>query len=107
MLNSIGIKIRLALTLLSLVALCGCAHQYLMHLRDGDLILSSDKPTLQGTSYHFTDSMGVKHAIAQNRVVKIRAVSVVRPEQKPAASKSPESAEKLKKPKHWYFLWLA
>lgn len=75
-----------------------------MKLKDGDQILSVSKPKLQGASYHFTDQMGGQHVIAQSRVVKIRAVSVVPKEEKPAA---PESLPKPKEPKHWYLLWLA
>lgn len=89
--------------LLSLAGLCGCAHEYLMKLNNGDQIISVSKPKLQGASYHFTDQMGGQHVIPQSRVVKIRAVSVVPEEEKPGA---PESLAKPKKPKHWYFLWL-
>jgi hypothetical protein len=102
--NSIRIKVRLAFTLVGLVALCGCAHQYLITLRNGDQILCRDQPKLQGTTYHFTDRTGGKDVIAQSRVLKVRAVSVVNAEQKPAI---PASPVKPKKPRHWYFLWLA
>ena len=90
--------------LLSLTGLCGCAHEYLMKLNNGDQIISVSKPKLQGASYHFTDQMGGQHVIPQNRVVKIRAVSVVNEEEKPA---TPESPTTPTRPKHWYFLWLA
>jgi hypothetical protein len=100
--NSDRIKVALAFTLLAgLVGLCGCAHQYLLKLSDGDQILSLSKPTPQGTNYYFTDSTGAACVIEQSRVVKIRAVSVVKEEQKPAPPAKPP------KPKHWYFLWLA
>jgi hypothetical protein len=103
---SAGIAHDLAFTLLvCLAGLCGCAqHQYLMKLSNGDEIISYSKPKLEGTSYHFTDDTGGKHVLPQNRVVKIRGVSVVNPAEKPAASESPA---KPKKPKHWYLLWLA
>jgi hypothetical protein len=39
-------------------------------------------------------------AIPESRVVKIKAVSVVKEE-------PPQSPAKPKKPRHWYFLWLA
>jgi hypothetical protein len=90
--------------LLSLAGLCGCAHQYLMRLNDGDQIISLSKPKLQGTNYYFMDQMGGHHVIPQSRVVKIRAVSVVKKEEQPT---TPESPAKPKTPKHWYFLWLA
>jgi hypothetical protein len=96
------IKRELALTLLvSLAVLCGCAHQYLVKLSDGDQIISLNKPKLQETSYHFTDGEGVECVIPQSRVLKIETVSVVKEEQKPPSTARP------KKPKHWYFLWLA
>lgn len=96
------LQLKLALTLLvSQAVLCGCAHQYLIKLSNGDQILSISKPKLQGTNYHFTGEMGGQHMIPQTRVVKIKTVSVVREEPKPLAPAKP------KKPKHWYFLWLA
>jgi len=97
-----GIKRKLALTLLaSLAVLCGCAHQYLIKIDNGDQIISPSKPKLQGTGYHFTDDAGMEHVMPQRRVVKIEAVSVVKAEDKPLAPAKP------KQPKHWYFLWLA
>jgi hypothetical protein len=99
---SLRIRRKLALTLLvSLAVLCGCAHQYLVKLSNGDQIISLSKPKLQETSYHFTDGQGVELAVPQNRVVKIETISVVKQEDKPLSPAKP------KKPKHWYFLWLA
>jgi hypothetical protein len=96
------IKRLLALTLLvSLAVLCGCAHQYLMNLSNGDQIISFSKPKLQGARYHFTDDMGQEHVIPRSRVIKIQTVSVVKEEEKPVSPAKPS------KPKHWYFLWLA
>ena len=96
------IKLELALTLLvSLAVLCGCAHQYLMKLSNGDQIISLSKPKLQGKTYHFTSGEGAECVIPQSRVVKIETVSVVKQEEKPIPPTQP------KKPKHWYFLWLA
>jgi hypothetical protein len=99
------IKVSPVFPLVGLVAICGCAHQYLMTLRNGDQIFCRDKPKLQGTNYHFTEIMGGRFVIPQNRVLKIRAVSV-ETEQQPATESS-KSPAKPKKPKHWYFLWLA
>jgi len=97
-----SIKRKLAFTLLvSLAVLCGCAHEYLIKLGNGDQIISVSKPKPQGTSYHFTDDSGMEHVIPQSRVVKIETVSVVKKEE------TPLSPAKPKKPKHWYFLWLA
>ena len=96
------IQIKLALLLLvSPAILCGCAHQYLIKLTNGDQILAVSRPKLQGTNYHFTGEMGGKHIIPENRVVKIKPVTVVREEAKPSAPAKPT------KPRHWYFLWLA
>lgn len=98
-------RVRVVSTLLvALIGLCGCAHQYLMKLSNGDQILSSSKPKLQGANYYYTDDTGAKYVIAKNRVVKIRAVSVVKAEGKPAA---PPPPAKPKQPRHWYYLWLA
>lgn len=96
------IRRKLALTLLvSLPVLCGCAHEYLMKLSNGDQVISLSKPKLREASYYFTDGEGVERAVPQNRVVKIETVSVVKQENKPLSPAKP------KKPKHWYFLWLA
>lgn len=96
------IERRLALTLMvSLAACCGCAHQYLLKLSDGDQIISLSRPKSQGTNYYFTDDVGVGHVIPQNRVVKITAGAV------PTEEKMPRSPTRPKSPKHWYFLWLA
>ncbi len=96
------IQLKLALALLiSQAVLCGCAHQYLLKLDNGDQLLSYSKPKKQGDSYHYTSETGVNYFVPQNRVVRIKAVSVVKEEAKPMAPAKP------KKPKHWYFLWLA
>ena len=96
-----GIQLKLALILLfSQAAFCGCAHQYLIKLSNGDQLLSYSKPKKQWDSHHFTGETGVKCMVPQNRVVKIKSVSVVKEEPKPPPPPP-------KKPKHWYFLWLA
>jgi hypothetical protein len=87
--------------LVGLVCFCGCAHEYLLKLHDGDEILAMTKPKLQGTNYFFTDRTGSPCVIAESHVAKIRAVTVV--EEKPKQVTPPPP----KKPKHWYFLWLA
>jgi len=97
------LKRKLVLTLLvSLTVLCGCAHEYLMELSNGGQIISRSKPKPQGTSYYFTDTTGEEHLIPQSHVVKIKSVSVVQEQ-----VQKPPTPAKPKKPKHWYFLWLA
>ncbi len=94
------IQLKLALTLLVTQAvLSGCAHQYLLKLDNGDQLLSYSKPKKQGDRYLYTSNTGAKLMISQNRVVRIKSITVVKEEPKPP---SPP-----KKPKHWYFLWLA
>ena len=88
----------------ALVFLCGCGHQYLMKLSNGDQIISSSRPKLQGTNYHFTDDNRAHYVIPKSRVAKIRAVKMVTEEKAPA---TPPPAVNQPKPKHWYFLWLA
>jgi hypothetical protein len=96
------IRHKLVWTLLaSLAVLCGCAHQYLIKLSNGGQIVSLSKPKLNETRYHFTDHEGVESVIPQSRVVRIETVTVVKQEEKPLSPAMP------KKPKHWYFLWLA
>jgi hypothetical protein len=96
------IKRKLALTLLvSLALLCGCAHEYLIKISNGDQVISLSKPKLQESRYHFTGETGEQYVIPQSRVVKIETISVVKESKKPSSPATP------KKPKHWYFLWLA
>jgi hypothetical protein len=96
------LKHKLVLALLvSLTVLCGCAHQYLIKLNNGDQLISPNKPKLQGATYHFTDSSGTELVIPRSRVKKIATVTVAKEQEKPVSQPKP------KKPKHWYFLWLA
>ena len=93
-------RISVSTLLVSLAVLCGCAHQYLMKINNGDELISLSRPKLQGTNYFFRDDMG-QHVIPQSRVVKIVPVSVVNEQG------TPPSPAKPNKPRHWYFLWLA
>ena len=96
------IKYKLTLALLgSVTVLCGCAHQYLMRLNNGDQVVCLSKPKLREQNYYFTDSEGVAAAVPQSRVVKIETISIVKQDQQPSAPAKP------KRRKHWYFLWLA
>jgi hypothetical protein len=97
------IKRKFAFALLvSLVSLCGCAHQYLMKLSNGDRLVSVTKPKLQATNYYFRDASGQEHVIPQSRVAKIETGWVVKEKEKPLASPA-----RPKRHKHWYLLWLA
>jgi hypothetical protein len=103
--NSDRVKFKLAWMLVgTLVFLCGCMHQYLMKLSNGDEIISLSKPKLQGTNYLFTGDGGTRYMIPESRVTKIRAVKVVNEEKRPATPSPPVNQQK---PKRWYFLWLA
>ena len=88
--------------LISLAGLCGCAHEYLMKLSNGDQIISVSRPKAQGTNYLFTDGTGMQHVIPKSRVATIESISVVNKEEE-----KPSPPAKPKQPKHWYFLWLA
>ena len=103
--NSNRTKVGVAVTLLvAWIGLCGCQHQYIIRLRNGEQILSTTKPTLEGTNYYYSAGGATKYAIPQGHVVNIRAASLKKVEEQPAPPHSPAS---VKKPKHWYFLWLA
>ena len=83
-----------------LLVLSGCARQYVMKLGNGHEITTASKPKLKGASYHFKDAMGRDNQIPQGRVLQIEPASMAHQEEKPI--KTPA----LKKPKHWYLLWL-
>jgi hypothetical protein len=87
--------------IVGLLAFTGCAHQYVMKLTNGLEISTPSKPKLKGTSYHFKDAKGNDHVIPQGRVMQIEPASMAREEEKSFKPAKP------KKPKHWYFLWLA
>jgi hypothetical protein len=72
-----------------------------MKLSNGDQTISLTKPKLQGTNYHFMGGDRVEYVIPRSRVAKIKTISAMEDEEKPLSPAKP------KKPKHWYFLWLA
>jgi hypothetical protein len=94
-------KITLPL-LISLIALTGCAHHYVMKLTDGAQITTASKPKLKEGVYFFKDAKGEEHAVGAARVREIAPASMVERENKPKPMKS-DSQKKRK----WYFLWLA
>jgi len=87
-----------------LVILCGCRHQYLMKLSNGDQIISSTRPKVQGTNYLFTDDNRVHYVIPRSRVAKIRPVTVEKEVRDPMSA---PPAVNQQRSKRWYFLWLA
>ena len=99
-------KCSLALSLVSLSLLCGCAYQYAMSLDNGDQVISLTKPKRQGSYYQFTGQDGVGRVIPENRVLKVQSVTVHNPDQGSPQPGAPAPAAPSK-PRHWYFLWLA
>ena len=96
-----GIRFIFVLALLmALPLLPGCAHRYLLKLTNGDQMISISKPKAQDGNYHYRDEDGVECVIPRSRVANIET-GAVQEEKKPAAPTTP------KKPRHWYFLWLA
>lgn len=83
--------------LLSLLALCGCAHQYVMKLSNGMVISTPSKPKLKGANYYFKDATGREHAIAQSRVSVIEPSSYAAEERKTPNYPEPK--------KHWWQFW--
>jgi hypothetical protein len=97
-----GVERKLSLTLLlTLSILCGCAHQYIIKLNNGDQIISANRPVRQGSNYHFKDDSGMEHVIPRSRVKKIQSGSIVEEQAVPVAPERP------KKARRWYYLWLA
>jgi hypothetical protein len=88
--------------LIGLIALTGCAHQYVMKLNNGTQITTASKPQLKEDSYFFKDAKGEEHSVAAGRVREIAPASVAAKENQ----SKPLKSEPTKKRK-WYFLWLA
>ena len=86
-----------SLVALGLVALCGCAHEYVMKLSNGMQITTPHKPKLQGANYYYKDAQGRENIIPQSRVVEIEPASMVAEDNKftPANPKT----------KHWWQFW--
>jgi hypothetical protein len=84
-----------------LLVLCGCAHEYVIKLSNGTQIEAASKPKLQGASYHYKDALGRDNSIPAGRVTEIEPSASAQEETKTFQPAS------QKKPKHWYFLWLA
>jgi hypothetical protein len=68
--------------LVSMLALCGCAHKYVLKLNNGRQITAAGKPKLKGGSYCFKDAAGREVSIPQSRVREIEPASMAK-EEKP------------------------
>jgi len=82
---------------ISVLALCGCAHQYVMKLTNGMQVTTPHKPKLQGATYVYKDAQGRENHIPQSRVLEIAPASMVAEENKFTVSK-PEKT-------HWWQFW--
>ena len=90
-----------ALLLVALLALTGCAHQYVLKLSSGGEITTASKPKLKDGIYYFKDAKGEEHVIPVSRVREIAPASMVERENKPQPLKSEPPTKR-----HWYLLWL-
>ena len=88
--------------LICLVALTGCAHQYVLKLNNGGEITTATKPKLKDGVYHFKDAKGEEHVVPAARVHELEPASMAAEENKPQSQK----VAPVKK-KKWYLLWLA
>ena len=87
---------------IGLIALTGCAHQYVMRLDNGSEITTASKPQLKEGTYSFRDAKGEEQFVAAGRVREVAPASVAAKEKKAKPFKS-EPPKKRK----WYLLWLA
>jgi len=87
--------------LIGLIALTGCAHQYVMKLNNGAQITTATKPKLKDGVYHFKDAKGEEHFVPAARVHELEPASLAEKEDKPQSLK----VAPVKK-KKWYLLWL-
>lgn len=77
------------------LSLCGCAHQYVMKLTNGQQVTCPGKPKLKGAYYCYKGPHGEEEAIPQSRVLEVEPASMVSEETKFKASEP--------KKKHWYW----
>jgi hypothetical protein len=87
--------------LIILIALTGCAHQYVIRLTNGTQLTTPYKPRLKEGFYCFKDAKGGEHFVPSGRVREIAPASMVEQENKP--SKVQGGPPKKRK---WYLLWL-
>jgi hypothetical protein len=87
--------------LASLLVLCGCAHEYVIKLSNGNQVTAASKPKLQGSAYHYKDALGRDVSIPSGKVTEIEPATSAKEETKTFQPPA------VKKERHWYFLWLA
>jgi hypothetical protein len=63
-----------------MLALCGCAHQYVVTMTNGTRITTSSKPKLQKGSYVYKDARGQPVYIPAGRVRVIEPASMAKDE---------------------------
>ena len=88
--------------MIGLIALTGCAHQYVLKLNNGAQVTTASKPKLKEGTYYFKDAKGEEHAVAATRVREVAPASVAKQEGKTRPLKSDPP-----KKRKWYLLWLA
>ncbi|HWX22649.1 MAG TPA: YgdI/YgdR family lipoprotein [Candidatus Binatia bacterium] len=81
---------------LSLLVLCGCAHQYVMKLNNGSTITTASKPRLKHGTYVFKDALGHDNFVPRGRVVEIEPASMATQEKQFQVSNPTPK-------KHWYW----
>jgi len=84
--------------MISLIALSGCAQQYVVTLTNGTKVTTASKPKLQGGYYHFKNAVGGDAAVPEGRVREIAAGSIAREEERQNRFKPARP-----KRKHWYW----
>ena len=89
--------------LICLVALTGCAHQYVLKLNNGGEITAAGKPELKDGVFHFKDAKGEEHFVPASRVRELEPASLAEKEDR---KPQPQKVAPVKK-KKWYLLWLA
>jgi hypothetical protein len=69
---------KLIILLLAMLALNGCAHNYVITLSNGSQITAKSKPRLERGYYFFEDGQGRKSYVAAGRVREIERGGTVK-----------------------------